>query len=205
MRKLAMFAASALALGTISATPAWADHAEDDGHDDLVVLATVTEFDKQDDGEEGPSAGDSFRYKADLADKEGEDTGHSKGKCVLTDGKDGGDHGDKSSPHHGKEKEHSDLVAQCVAGFALDEGELFISGCADKDDFEDGKVSFPVMGGKGKYEDAEGKATVKILHHGEGKDHGEHHAVSRPADHGDEGEDGGHHDGPHFKVTFDFE
>lgn len=205
MRNLAMLAAAALVLGTTGGVPAWADHA----HDDLVVLATVTDFDKQDQGEEGPSEGDRFRYEADLTDEAGDDAGDSRGGCVLTDRNDHqGWHGHMSTMGHGDDQD-ADLVARCFAGFALDDGKLFIGGTAEREDFEDHSVTFPIKGGKGDYEDAQGEATVEILGHDEGhhkgKDHGHHHASYRPAGHGDHGEHRDHHDGPHFKVTFDFE
>ncbi|MGH2688313.1 MAG: allene oxide cyclase barrel-like domain-containing protein [Actinomycetota bacterium] len=211
MRKLAVAAASVLALvGALvgpAAPAAWADHPGDT----LEVVAKFTDFDKKDLGDKGPSEGDviSFAYKLlkSTGDHEFEKVGHGGGGCLLTE-VDVDDHVFDSA---------------CKAVFALEDGKIVTVGTVSNEDMEKGKISMPIVAGTDDYADAEGKAVIEFVDHGKhGDAHphgvevaGHHEGGDGDMEHGD-GHDGDkkkdgdmkHGDGHGMglaKVTFVFE
>lgn len=201
MRKFVVVFASVVLLGAMSAGPAaWADH----GEDDLTVFAKVTDVEKEDHGDEGPSEGDKLSLEADLFDEDWEDAGTSEAECVVTKFEgEAHDHEMKAAhageDHGGEKPAHPDFAADCESGFDLEDGEIEAAGEITDEDFEDGSITLAITGGEGDFDDAEGEVVIEPL---EEEEHA-HHAAS----HDDGGHDDGekdHHGPKAFKVTFHF-
>ena len=183
MRKLAALVASGLLLGgVIVASPAaWAH-----GLDDFELTGEFTDFEGDDNGRDGPSEGDTFDFKMDLFDEDGDEAGDGDGTCELTDV---------------NRKDH-EFTAECSATFNLDDGDLDMEGEVTDEDFRNREVVLDITGGSGDYGDADGTVTFTPAHDRGGR-HGHHHANSAGARHGGgHGGHGGHKDGKH-KVDID--
>ncbi|MGH9001266.1 MAG: hypothetical protein ACRDY7_17960 [Acidimicrobiia bacterium] len=200
-RHCAIVIAAAVVGGMAIASPsAWADH------DDFTVFGKITDFDKTDKGDDGPSEDDVVTVKADLYDTDHDDAGEALSKCVVTEFEGdrdhkGGDHhsGGMSAYDHGDDGDHGDFEfsADCWAGFKLDDGKILASGEITGESFEDGEFTFDIEDGNGDYDDAEGTVEIEFLSR-----HGKHHSQAYEAmDHGD----GDHHHAPIFKASFEFD
>src|SRR5918996_1058970 len=116
VRKVTALVASGLLLGgVIVASPAaWAN-----GLDDFELTGEFTDFDGDDNGRDGPSEGDTFDFKMDLFDEDGDEAGDGDGTCELTD----------------VNREDREFTADCSATFNLDDGDLEMEGEVTDEDF----------------------------------------------------------------------
>jgi hypothetical protein len=117
-------------------------HGDHDGHGShsIKVISTMTESNFVDVGKPNESLGDMFVFTSTLS-KHGRDVGHAGVVCTITS-----------------------LVneeSQCVGSLWFDDlGEITIQGLlAD----EPKEFSFPITGGQGRFEGAEGTLFVKDL------------------------------------------
>jgi hypothetical protein len=133
----AMIGVVALTVGSVAPATGHGDHG---GHGDKVrVLSTNTEEAFVDAGEPDFSLGDSFIFTSDLT-RHGTLVGHTGVVCTVTS----------------VAREET----QCVGTAALDDGQITIQGllAGEPDVF-----AFPITGGTGDYEGAEGTLVVKSL------------------------------------------
>ncbi len=133
----AMAAIAVLAVS--SAVPATGHGGGGDGRDRIRVLSTNTEESFVDVGPSDLSLGDSFVFTSNLT-KHGRQVGHTGVVCTVTS----------------VAREES----QCVGSAQLRRGEITIQGlvAGEPDTFE-----FPITGGSGDYEGAEGTLVVKEI------------------------------------------
>jgi hypothetical protein len=135
----AMVAIAALAVGSVApATGHGGGHGHDD-RDKVRVLSTNTEEAFVDVGDHDFSLGDSFVFTSDLTEH-GKPVGHTGVVCTVTS----------------TAREES----QCVGTASLRGGQITIQGllAGEPEVFE-----FPITGGSGRYEGAEGTLVVKEL------------------------------------------
>lgn len=204
MRKFTVALGSAVFLAAVAlAAPAQANH-------DLTLHGVVTDFEKEDKGDNGFGEGDVIKMRADLFDEDGDDAGKSKSACEVTQYEGGEVQGhDSHEGHH----ENIEFAADCWAGFKLDGGAILSAGEITEEDFDDGVFTLAIKEGTGDYEDAEGTVDVEFLHEGgEAHSHGVN-AMHAGDDHGDK-DDAEHEAEPDhddeeksakFVVTFHFE
>ena len=194
MRKFRVTVASTVLLGTVAlAAPALAGH-------DLRVWGVVTDFDRQDNGEEGFGEGDVIRMRADLFDEDGDEAGRSRSACEVTEYDRGEVHGHDSHKRH---HENIDFAADCWAGFKLDDGAILTAGEITEEDFDDGVFTLAIKDGTGEYEDAEGTVDIEFLHDGS-HGHSMRTMHSHGHGHGHGHDDHGDRDGK-FVATFHFD
>ncbi|MGH8989968.1 MAG: allene oxide cyclase barrel-like domain-containing protein [Acidimicrobiia bacterium] len=170
----ALVASAVLFGGFIVASPAaWAN-----GLDDFELTGEFTDFESDDTGRDGPSEGDTFDFKMDLFDEDGDDAGEGDGTCELTD----------------VNRRDREFTADCEAVFNLDDGDLEMEGEVTDEDFSNREVVLDITGGTDDYDDAEGTVTFTPAddHHGKG---GRYHSTH--ADHGGHGGHGDHGDRDH--------
>lgn len=96
--------------------------------------------------------GDQDLFSDDLRDKAGHVAGRSSAVCITTSPFAG-------DPNRPLPKRGANL---CTIGFALKDGKITVSGIATDDDFKSGGITFPIVGGTGKYRSATGEFTVKF-------------------------------------------
>lgn len=150
MRKLTIgLCALALSGGPLVAPPAALA-----GDDDLTLTGTVTDFDRTDRGDRGPSEGDAWSVRFDLTD-DGDDAGTGVSRCVLTD----------------VDRSEHEFTARCFKALDLGDGKIRAAGTVTQDDLKDGEVSLPITGGTGDYEDAHGEITTELKGHGGPRQH----------------------------------
>ncbi len=188
MRRLTAVVASGLLLGgVVIAAPAWADHS---GLDDFKLTGEFTDFDYEDNGDDGFSEGDVVTFAMDLTDEDGDEAGDGEGTCEMTS----------------VDREAHEFSADCESVFHLDAGDLDMSGEVTDEDFKNKEVTQDIDGGTGDYDGASGTVTfTKADDHG-GGGHGHHHAVSagrHGGGHGDHGKGHGKHGHGHHKVDID--
>ncbi|MGH9023337.1 MAG: hypothetical protein ACRDV9_09620 [Acidimicrobiia bacterium] len=139
MRRRTLLAAVATAMlvgGIGVGAPAALAHQR---NDDFTLNGRITDFDHQDRGRDGWSAGDKISFEYDFRNE-----GDGDGVCKITK-LDRNDH---------------EFEADCVATFDLDHGTLDLEGTITDDDFRHHNVSLDVVDGTGHYRNAEGTATL---------------------------------------------
>jgi hypothetical protein len=127
-------ALAAVAAFAVSSSAPATSHDDDDR---IRVLSTNTEETFVDVGEPGNSQGDAFVFTSDLT-KHGRDVGHTGVVCTITS----------------TEREE----VQCVGTAWLKRGQITIQGLLAG---EPDRFSFPITGGSGAYEGADGTLVVK--------------------------------------------
>lgn len=185
IRKLAVVVVSGVTLGGLTAgsPAAWAHEAHSEANhdgDDFTVFGRFTDFDRQDNGEEGWSEGDEVSFAYDLFQRGEGQVGDGDGTCVITQ----------------LDKDDHEFEADCDGAFDLDDGRLDLEGTVSDDDFRDGSIELDVVDGTGDYEDAAG--TVTFSRAGEKHDGGGHHHAAMQdgvGHHGGAKHGGGEHDG----------
>lgn len=191
MRRLTAVVASGLLVGgfVVAAPGAWADHGSSGGgNEDFDLTGEFTDFQKDDQGDEGPSEGDTFTVKMDLFDEHGDEAGDGEGTCEATK----------------VDKEAHDFAADCEGVFHLDGGDLAHSGEITDEDFKNGEIVMDIDGdaSTGDFEGSSGTVTFSRPEghgHGDGGHHG--HSVEAMDHSGDGGHDKGHGKGHgHHKV-----
>lgn len=136
----AALALVALAGGAVApATGSGSGHGDDNGRHKIRVLSTNTEEAFVDVGEPDFSLGDAFIFTSDLT-KHGRSVGHTGVVCTITS----------------VAREES----QCVGTAWLRKGQITIQGLVAG---EPEVFAFPITGGTGAYEGAEGTLVVKEL------------------------------------------
>lgn len=170
MRKFTVTVASAASVvllgAVVLAPPASASH-------DVKVWGVVTDFDQEDNGDEGFGEGDVVRMRADLFDEDGDQAGRSRSACEVTEY----DHDEvRGHDSHGGHHEDIEFSADCWAGFKLDDGAVLTAGEITEEDFDDGVFTFAITDGTGDYEDADGTVDIEFMHDDKvhGHDHGHH-------------------------------
>jgi hypothetical protein len=180
MRKLAVVVTSGIVLGgmTVGSPSAWAHgHSHgSSGDGDFTVYGRFTDFDKQDNGEEGWSEDDVVTFAYDLFEKGAGRVGDGDGECTITE----------------LNKDEHDFSADCEGVFDLEDGELDLKGTITDEDFKSGEIELDVIGGDGDYRDADGTVTFsKPDHDGKSHDKGSYHTAHAGEDHGDKMGHGG--------------
>ena len=193
MRRLTAVVASGLLLGgfVLASPAAWADHGSSNGLEDFDLTGEITDAEKDDTGDKGPSEGDTFTVKMDLVDEHGDEAGDGEGTCEATE----------------VDRDAHEFTADCEGVFHLDGDDLAMSGQITQDDFKDKEIVMDIDGdvSTGDYEGAAGTVTfTRAEDHGDGG----HHAHSvRTYDHSGDG--GGGHDKGHghhkVDIAVDFE
>lgn len=173
MRNLRILIASGLMVGgLVSSSPAaWARSS-----DDFTLTGKITDFDKEDRGEKGPSKGDELSLAYDLFDR-GDKAGEGSGSCVLVE----------------VDRDEHKFTAYCRGLLDLEDGAITMAGKITEDDFQGDGVALPITGGTGDYKDAEGEVRFE---HGGGDGHGGQHSA--------QSKDGKRHS-PEFKVIVDLD
>ena len=204
MRKFTVAFGSAVFLAAVVlAAPAQAGQ-------DLTLHGVVTDFEQEDNGDNGFGEGDVVKMRADLFDEDGDDAGRSRSACEVTRYEGGDVQGHDSHERH---HENIDFAADCWAGFKLDGGAIVSAGEITEEDFDDGVFTLVIKEGTGDYEDAEGTVDVEFPHV-DGKAHSHGVSAMHAHDHGGDKDDAVHEAEPDhdheeksakFVVTFHFE
>ena len=105
----------------------------------------IVDHDADDRGRRGPSRGDRWSVAFHLLDYRSR-VGHGVADCRVTSA-------------HGRNwrgsKSHCDVL------FRLPDGELWMAGTIDGDDFDDGHATLPIRGGTGEFRDADGRTVFR--------------------------------------------
>jgi hypothetical protein len=132
---VAAIALGALAFGVVG--PAFGSSGDDDKQRTIRVTAITTEENFLDFGDEDFSQGDQFIFAQELL-KSGQQVGHSGGVCTITS----------------LERQQ----AQCAVTASFRGGQITVQGLITG---EPETFVFPITGGSGKYEGAEGEVHVR--------------------------------------------
>ncbi len=188
--KLLGVVATAFVMGSMVGAPLASAHHDEDA---LTLYGKITDFEKTDTGDEGPSKGDELSVAYDLYSTDHEAAGDGDGTCEVVEFEegDGGAHGHGYSASH----EGANFEADCANVFRLDDGDIDVEGTITDEDFKAGALEFDIVGGSDEYSDAAGVAVIEFVRHH--KSHSASHEDGASDDHG--------HDAPIFKVTFDFD